>query len=93
MPVRFFGDLDFAGMQILASLREVFPNAAAWQPGHADRIAVVSSCVGHLPEAANKELQTDPGETGCAFADDALSPALRKVRRFVDQEGFGATDV
>lgn len=93
LPVRFFGDLDFAGMQILASLREVFPDAGAWQPGYADLLVVVSSGGGHLPEAANKERQTDPGDTGCAFADDALLPALRKFGRFVDQEGFGAAGV
>ena len=30
LPVRFFGDLDNAGMQILTTLREVFPDAVAW---------------------------------------------------------------
>lgn len=33
-PVRFFGDLDYAGIQILASLREVFPDTQAWAPGY-----------------------------------------------------------
>lgn len=92
MPVRFFGDLDFAGMQILTSLREVFPDAEAWQPGYADLVAVVSSGGGHLPEAASKEGQTDPGATGCAYSDGVLLCALRKFGHFVDQERFGAAD-
>lgn len=90
LPVRFFGDLDFAGMQILASLREVFPDALAWQPGYAALLNIVASGGGHAPEAANKERQTDPGATGCAYADDVLLTALRRFGRFVDQEVFGA---
>lgn len=89
LPVRFFGDLDYAGMQILASLREVFPDATAWQPGYAELLRVVASVGGHAPEAANKERQTDPGTTGCAYADRVLLTALRSFGRFVDQEAFG----
>lgn len=91
MSVRFFGDLDFSGMQILASLREVFPDATAWEPGYSRLLSVVSSGGGHLPEAANKERQIDPVATGCHYADHALLPALRKVGRFVDQESFAAS--
>lgn len=90
MPVRFFGDLDFSGMQILGSLREVFPDAAAWEPGYSNLLSVALSGGGHHPEAANKERQVDPGATGCRYADEALLPALREIGRFVDQEGFGA---
>lgn len=90
LPVRFFGDLDYAGMQILASLREVFPDATAWQPGYAELLSVIASGGGHVPEAANKERQADPETTGCAYADEVLLTALRSVGRFVDQEAFGA---
>lgn len=91
LPVRFFGDLDFAGMQILSSLREVFVEAEAWQPGYADLMSILSSDGGHLPESAGTALQIDPGMTGCAYADDVLLPTLRRHGRFVDQEGFGAS--
>jgi hypothetical protein len=90
LPVRFFGDLDYSGMQILASLREVFPDATAWQPGYAELLRVAASGGGHAPEAANKERQTDPGATGCAHADGILLTALRNFGRFVDQEAFEA---
>lgn len=89
LPVSFFGDLDFAGMQILASLREVFAQAEAWRPGYGELIRVLSEGGGHLPEMASKERQTDPGTTGCRYADDELLPLMRQRGRFVDQEVFG----
>ena len=92
LPVRFFGDLDFAGMQILASLREVFAHADAWKPGYGELIAILSSGGGHLPDMASKERQIDPGITGCDYADGLLLPSMRQHGRFVDQEGFGAAE-
>lgn len=92
LPVRFFGDLDFAGMQILGSLREVFPQAGAWRPGYAKLATALSAGHGHAPEAAGKERQGDPGTTGCAYADGVLLPLMRQSGRFVDQEGFGTSE-
>jgi hypothetical protein len=92
LPVRFFGDLDFAGMQILGSLREVFERAEAWQPGYAELSAILASGGGHFPEAAGKERQGDPGSTGCMYGDGVLLPLMRKHGRFVDQEGFSALE-
>lgn len=89
LPVRFFGDLDFAGMQILASLREVFPTAQAWHPGYCELVQHLSTGGGHLPEMASKERHADPGATGCEFADGELLPLMRQHGRFVDQEVFG----
>lgn len=88
VPVSFFGDLDFAGMQILSSLREVFPNADAWQPGYRVLVNLLTRGDGHLPQQASKTQQSDPGETGCAFADRELLPMMRKYGRFIDQEAF-----
>lgn len=88
LPVRFFGDLDYAGLQILASLREVFPDAGAWRPGYAALSAIVAAGGGHAPAVANKGGQVDPGRTGCPYADDVLLPQLRAAGRFVDQEAF-----
>jgi hypothetical protein len=93
LPVRFFGDLDFAGMQILGSLREVFAQAEAWRPGYAEQMAILVSGGGHSPDAAGKERQGDPGTTGCAHADSVLLPLMRRYARFEDQEGFGASEV
>jgi hypothetical protein len=87
VPVSFFGDLDFAGMQILASLREVFPGASAWQPGYRALTRLMTQG-GHLPDQASKGRQVDPGETGCSYADRELLPAMRQHGRFVDQEAF-----
>jgi hypothetical protein len=89
VPVSFFGDLDFSGIQILASLREVFPSASAWQPGYRILLHTLSQGGGHLPEQAFKAQQVDPGATGCTYADQELLPAMRLHDRFVDQEAFG----
>lgn len=86
VPVHFFGDLDHAGMQILASLREVFPHASAWRPGYVHLASLLAAGSGHPPELAAKAQQVDPGRTGCDYADDELLPLLRNQGRFVDQE-------
>lgn len=88
VPVGFFGDLDFAGMQILASLREVFPRGSAWQPGYRILARLLIQGGGHLPDQASKTQQSDPGETGCTYADQELLPAMRQYGRFIDQEAF-----
>lgn len=92
LPVCFFGDLDHAGMQILASLREVFPQAQAWRPGYGVLTASLLAGGGHLPETASKERHIDPGVTGCEYADTVLLPLMRQHGRFVDQEVFGSGD-
>jgi hypothetical protein len=89
IPVAFYGDLDYAGMSILARLRSSFPHAIAWQPGYDVMLASLRSGAGHPPEAARKGGQQDPISTGCPYADEVLLPALRQYGRFVDQELYG----
>ncbi len=91
--VGFFGDLDYAGMQILANLREVFPQAGAWRPGYAHLASLLAAGSGHPPELAAKAQQIDPGRTGCAYADNELLPLLRKLERFLDQEAADPGDI
>ena len=88
LPVRFFGDLDYSGMRILSSLREVFGDAQAWSFGYSFLAEVIEQGGGHAPQLAAKEQQGDPGATGCAYADHWLLPLMRKHDRFVDQEVF-----
>ncbi len=88
LPVRFFGDLDHAGMQILASLREVFADAQAWKLGYGMLANATERGGGHGPGLAAKELQADPGHTGCPYADQELLPLMRRHGRFMDQELF-----
>ncbi len=88
LPVRFFGDLDYSGMQILASLREVFGAAQAWSFGYSFLAGVIELGGGHAPQLAAKEQQVDPVATGCAYADQRLLPLIRNHGRFVDQEVF-----
>lgn len=88
LPVHFFGDLDFSGLQILASLREGFPGAQAWRPGYSALAALLQQGKGHSPSAADKDGQTEPLPCGCSYSDGVLLPLLLKTGRFIDQEAW-----
>lgn len=88
LPIYFWGDLDFAGMGILRALRSTLPQLAAWQPGYAPMVAILEQGGGHAYEQTGKSGQTDPGATGCAYADTILLPMLRIKNRGVDQESI-----
>jgi hypothetical protein len=87
-PAYFWGDLDFAGMRILAAMRATFPRLTAWEPGYALMLQELLDGRGHSPEAAEKAGQRLIEKTGCLYADHQLIPALKTQGRFVDQE-FG----
>jgi hypothetical protein len=86
VPVFFWGDLDYSGMAILASLRAIFPSAQAWQPGYAPMLARLMRGDGHSPAESGKERQRIVESTGCLYADDHLLPAIKATAKFVDQE-------
>ncbi len=86
-PLHFFGDLDFAGMAILTALRQRFGDVIAWQPGYAPLLERLRNGDGHSPDAADKQQQSDPGSTGCPYADEVLLPAMRRFG-FIDQEAL-----
>lgn len=88
LPLHFFGDLDYSGMQILGSLRDVFPSATAWPQGYEVLANILAQGGGHTPVSASKDMQTDPGSIGCNLADQSLLPLMRQYGRFVDQEAF-----
>lgn len=88
MPTSFYGDLDMAGMQILAQLRVSFPACRAWQAGYASLASRLQAGQSHRPEQASKEGQLDPGATGCPYADTVLLPLLRQSGHCVDQESW-----
>ncbi len=85
-PLWFWGDLDFSGMAILKALRQRFGEVRAWEPGYAPMLQWLEQGGGHAASEAGKEEQRDCGETGCAWADWVLLPAIRAAGRFVDQE-------
>lgn len=84
----FWGDLDHAGMRILAAMRSTFPGLKAWEPGYALMCAELLKGRGHSPEAAEKQGQHPISITGCPFADGKLIPALAQMGRYLDQEMF-----
>lgn len=86
LPLYFWGDLDFAGMTILKSLRQVFPSTTAWVPGYRPMVQSLLNGTGHLPDQANKLAQSVIDSCGCRYADSILIPALSKTGRCLDQE-------
>lgn len=88
-PCWFWGDLDFAGMQILKSLRNRFPGLTAWRPGYEPMLQRLSRQGGYRPSSAGEPAQSDPLDTGCPFADSQLLPAIREHGQ-LDQESVCA---
>lgn len=88
LQAAFWGDLDYAGMAILKSLRHSFPGLAAWEQGYAPMVLSLGQGRGHAPGAAGKSLQKPVDATGCDYADSVLLTTLRIQGRFADQEGF-----
>lgn len=86
LPLFFWGDLDYAGMSILKSLRQVFPSITAWVPGYKPMLSALVAGAGHVPAQANKAAQLVVEACGCDYADQHLLPGLRKSGRFIDQE-------
>ncbi len=88
LPSWFWGDLDFAGMRILASLRAVFDGLEAWQSGYGPMLERLERGDGHSPLEGRKGGQQPIDLTGCLLADTHLIPALKKRNKFVDQEAL-----
>ena len=82
----FWGDLDYAGMQILKSLRNSFDGLEAWQPGYEPMLNVLLAGYGHAPDAAGKAKQKPLDVTGSSYADRQLLPAIVLTGKFLDQE-------
>jgi len=77
-PIWFWGDLDFAGMQILKSLRSRFPDLGAWRPGYEPMLARLKTAAAYDGRLIDDRGQIDPAVTGCEYADSVLLPAIRE---------------
>lgn len=59
LPLAFWGDLDFAGLQILKSLRERFGEVVAWRPGYEPMLRDLR-CLGRsLDSSLERTLEQD----------------------------------
>ncbi len=88
LPVWFWGDLDYSGMQILKSLRNSFSALEAWQPGYQPMLEALTAGHGHAPDAAGKINQKPLAATGSVYADRRLLPAIDRIGKFLDQEFY-----
>jgi hypothetical protein len=87
IPVAFFGDFDYAGMEIFRSLRRSFPEITLYRQGYDTMLEAVRQGNGHTQEMVEKkEKQNDPGMIDDAYADNVLLQAMRDYG-FYDQEG------
>jgi hypothetical protein len=84
-PCWFWGDLDFAGMQILKALRARFEGLRAWRPGYEPMLEQLRTRGGYRSASDDLRGQTDPSVTGCQLADSILLPAIRQYGQ-MDQE-------
>jgi hypothetical protein len=71
-PCWFWGDLDFAGMQILKALRNRFEALGAWRPGYDPMLATLRSHGGYgLPAARADSPAPDPAQAQTAPVEPA----------------------
>lgn len=93
IPCFFWGDMDFAGMAILAALKKTFSNIQAWQCGYDAMQKYYHSGVHHKPSSTGRQRQKDPEVTGCEYADNVLLPLIRATGEFLDQEVVDAGEL
>lgn len=86
IPVTFFGDLDYSGVEIFKALRRSFNTITFYRLAYDAMLDAIRNGEGHAPEMADKEGQKDPGHIGDPYCDEILLPAMRE-HGFYDQEG------
>lgn len=89
----FWGDLDYEGMRILTALNTNFPNTKAWKLAYDLMVDFHNQGLGHAPTVAKKQGQLKPNLSGCAYADNELTPLLIESQRFIDQEVVSQTQL
>ena len=85
-PVYFFGDLDWAGMEIFCSLKKVFPEILPWKRGYMALMDARDNGQCHLPEMASKRGQKKIESTGDKWLDENILKPMKDRPLFVDQE-------
>lgn len=91
--VYFWGDLDYSGLSILASLKKNFTNLKAWESPYSLMAKELENDNGHAYEMAEKQNQKKIDITGCEYSDEVLIPLLNKTKMFLDQEFLVIDDI
>ncbi len=88
----FWGDMDYAGITILKSLKHSFADISAWKMGYDLMLKFHDDGHGHKIRDSKKMQQLDPGTCNCRYTDDEILPAIRHSQRFLDQEIVASKD-
>lgn len=85
LNVYFWGDMDYSGINIFNTIKNIFPELQIWKPGYDKLLNAIKINDSHKPEESDKEAQFEPSLVGEQYIDEILIPLLKK-KRFVDQE-------
>ncbi len=83
--VYFWGDMDYAGINIFSTIKDIFTELEIWKPGYDELLNAIDVKDSHKPLDSDKESQVQPKLTGVQYIDEVLIPIL-KNEEFVDQE-------
>ena len=86
VPAYFWGDLDYAGLQIGVSLRKIFPSLDWYTPAYNEMIRLLNEGVGHPFSGAGKDGQTPVPEDHLWGIGKQAIVVVEALERFLDQE-------
>lgn len=90
--VYFWGDLDYSGVHIFNTIKNIFPELQIWEPGYKKMLDAITINDFHEPKDSDKELQIKPHLIEDQYVDEILIPVLEN-ERFVDQEYVDIEDL
>lgn len=83
--VYFWGDMDYSGINIYNSMKEIFSEIKLWKLGYSELLKAIDNDNFHNPIESHKESQIKPLKTNDFYIDEVLLPKLEKGV-FIDQE-------
>lgn len=85
LNVYFWGDLDYSGINIFSTLKNIFPELKIWSTGYNKLLSAANNGDAHSPQESNKEGQVITASIYDEYVNTVLIPILKKDL-FVDQE-------
>lgn len=86
IDTKFWGDLDFAGLNIAIALRRIFPSLQWYSRGYDEMVRLVKIGVGHDFNHHTKGNQSIPDEDDLWDEGIGYMSAIKEAKLFLDQE-------